>query len=343
MSEKSRTKTILVFIIILAALCAALIWFLWRSKTATGRPGGQSAVQQEGNVVTLGTAAQQRGDIVAAPVEAMTYAKKIRAYGRVLQIQNLTELQNNYSQAKIQAAKAVVNLESSKKEYDRLKTLNEDNKNVSDKALQAAWATLQNNEENMRASQEALVILEDTAHQQWGGVIAQWLLKGSSALRRLLQQKQVLIQLTLPAGVHITRIPESISVIPADGNAVSASFISLSPRTDPHIQGISLFYEAPSAGKLLAGMSVTAQMPSSGTQSGFLVPASAVIWLQDKAWVYLKKSETGFSRAEVPVSNPLNEGYFVSDVFSAGDQVVVKGAQALLSQESMPKTSGGGG
>jgi hypothetical protein len=344
MSEKSMTKTILAFIIILVALCAVLIWFLGRSKTTTGRPEGQSAVQQqEGIVVTLGTAAQQRGDIVTAPVEAMTYAGEIRAYGSVLQIQNLTELQNNYIQAKIQAAKAVVSLESSRKEYERLKALNEDNKNISDKALQAAWSALRSDEENVRASQEAMVIMEDTARQQWGRVIAQWMLKGSPALRRLLQQEEVLIQLTLPAGVRVIRMPERISLSLADGSTVSASFISLSPRTNPHIQGISLFYEAPSAGKLLSGMNVTAEMPSSGTQSGFFVPASAVIWLQDKAWVYLKKNETGFSRVEVPVSNPLNEGYFVSDVFSSGDQLVVKGAQALLSEESMPKTSGGGG
>jgi hypothetical protein len=306
------------------------------------RAAPQASPEKEENAITLARQAQEKGGIIVSQLRPVSFVKKVQAYGTVLQLQNLTDIRNGYARAKTQGEKALTNLDFSKKEYERLKALNEDNKNVSDKTLEAAWSALHNAEENVRASREALVIMEDTAHQQWGGVIAQWMLKDSPALRRLLQQEEVLIRLTLPAGARITRMPENISLLLADGSAVSASFVSLSPRTDPHIQGISLFYKAPPAGKLLAGMNVTAEMPSSGTQSGFFVPASAVIWLQDKAWVYIKKSETGFSRVEVPVSNPLNEGYFVSDVFSSGDRLVVKGAQALLSEESMPKTTGGG-
>jgi hypothetical protein len=330
-------------VIVLAVLCAFLIWLLWRGKTPTNRPEEQSAAvrQQKENVVTLSVDAQKEDGISAAPVQAIRHTEKIRAYGMVLQLQTLTDLRSSYVRAKAQVDKALTDLDLSKKEYERLKGLNEDNKNVSDKAVQAAQATLQNNEDTVRALRETLNVLEDTAHQRWGGVIAQWLSEGSPALRRLLHQKDMLIQLTLPAGARIIRMPKSISVVHADGSAVSASFISLSPRTDPNIQGISFFYAAPSAnGRLLAGMNVTAQIPSSGTQSGFFVPASAVVWLQDKAWVYVKKGETGFFRVEVPVSSPSNEGYFVSDVFSIRDQIVVRGAQALLSEESKPKTTG---
>jgi hypothetical protein len=343
MTERSRMKATPIVIIILAVLCLFLIWFLWRSKTLTGHPAEQSAVQkQKENVVTLSVDAQKEGGISTTPVKAITHTEEIRAYGMVLQLQTLTDLRNSYVRAKTQVEKALTDLDLSKKEYERLKVLNEDNKNVSDKAVQAAQATMQNNEETVRALREALNVLEDTAHQQWGDIIAQWLSEGSPALRRLLQQKDMLIQLTLPAGARIIRTPKSISVVLAGGSAVPASFVSLSPRTDPNMQGISFFYAAPSAnGKLLAGMNVTAQMPSSGTESGFFVPTSAVVWLQDKASVYVKKSETGFSRVEVPVSNLLDEGYFVSDVFSIGDQIVVRGAQALLSEESKPKTTGG--
>jgi hypothetical protein len=90
-------------------------------------------------------------------------------------------------------------------------------------------------------------------------------------------------------------------------------------------------------------MNVTAQMPSAGAQNGFFVPASAVVWLQDRAWVYVKESRTGFSRVELPTTTPVSNGYFATGVFSAGDRIVIKGAQALLSAESTPKSAGGGG
>ena len=89
-------------------------------------------------------------------------------------------------------------------------------------------------------------------------------------------------------------------------------------------------------------MNVTAQMPTTETRKGFLVPLSAVVWLQDRAWVYIMKTQTGFSRVEIPTSVTVNGDYFVPGVFSAGDRIVVEGAQALLSAETVPKAGGGG-
>ncbi len=85
---------------------------------------------------------------------------------------------------------------------------------------------------------------------------------------------------------------------------------------------------------------VTAALASSvaegrgGKQTpGVIVPDSAVVWLDGKAWVYVRKDAEHFVRRAVPVSRPAGEGWFVTKNYSAGDRVVVQGAQLLLSEE----------
>jgi hypothetical protein len=340
---KGRLKTILV-IAVLSCITALLVWVFMRGRKESAmeqereppvKEASRVSAPQEEGIVTLGVDAQKRGDIVAVPVKAMTHAEKIRAYGTVLQLQNLTELRSNYVQAKAQFEKALANLDLSKREYERLRPLNEDNKNVSDKALQAAEATRLNDEANVHASQEAVNILEETAHQQWGSVLAGWMLSGSPSFHRLIQQKDVLIQFTLPADSHISRMPQSISIMLGDGSVVSAGFVSPSTRTDPRIQGTSLFYAAPSErGKILTGMNVTADLPSGPPANGVFIPASSVVWRQGKSWIYVQKGSDQFIRREISTETPVKDGWFVLKGVAAGDRIVVKGPQLLMSEES---------
>ncbi|MGE5174109.1 MAG: hypothetical protein ACM3MD_09810 [Betaproteobacteria bacterium] len=66
---------------------------------------------------------------------------------------------------------------------------------------------------------------------------------------------------------------------------------------------------------------------------GVVVPDSAVVWLDGKAWAYVQKGREPFFRQEVSTNHPVGEGWLVTKHFSAGDRVVVQGAQLLLSEE----------
>jgi hypothetical protein len=75
---------------------------------------------------------------------------------------------------------------------------------------------------------------------------------------------------------------------------------------------------------------------------GVIIPASAVVWSEGKAWTYLQPAPNQFSRRELATDIPVNEGYFVGSGFSAGSKVVKRGAQSLFSEESVLQGYGGG-
>ncbi len=70
-----------------------------------------------------------------------------------------------------------------------------------------------------------------------------------------------------------------------------------------------------------------------GHTPGVVVPDSAVVWLDGKAWAYVQKGREQFVRQEVSTNRPKGDGWFVTENFSAGDRVVAQGAQLLLSEE----------
>ncbi len=343
MRERRKLKIILA-IIISVAVVILLIWAFTRgpkqSVLEAQPPKGGSRVskQAEENVVMNGLA-QKRNGIIVAPLEAVVHSESLQAYGVVLRLTPLADLRKSYVLAKAQVEDALTKVDVSKREYERLKALNEDDKNVSDKDLQSSEANWRSAEINLRASQEVLPALRGTVQQEWGEVIGRWLFEGSPAFYRLIQQEDFLVQITLPASAHISSAPETISVQPPDGTLVSAHFLSPSPLTDPHIQGRSFFYVAPSRGtNLLPGMNVAASMPAGPQVSGFVIPESAIVWWQGWAWVYTQKGEERFVRRRVTAKTPVRKGYFVTKGFKRGERIVAKGAQLLLSEEFRTKT-----
>jgi len=74
-----------------------------------------------------------------------------------------------------------------------------------------------------------------------------------------------------------------------------------------------------------------------------VVPAAAIVWLQGRAWVYVEKAPGQFVRREVPAEMPLAEGWFVAKNLTAGERVVVQGAQILLSEEGRAAVHGSEG
>jgi len=61
------------------------------------------------------------------------------------------------------------------------------------------------------------------------------------------------------------------------------------------------------------------------------IPASALVWWQGRAWVFIRAAGGDFERREVPVER-LDAGSLQANL-AAGTEVVVQGAQALLSEE----------
>jgi hypothetical protein len=331
-------------IFVLALLSFSFLFGCEKTKKEQEEKAGQSNTQQSGYTVTVSEEGQKTGGIITMALKRGLYREQTAAYGEVLAPEGLSELYKSYISAVSGVEKAKARLTASEMEYARLKRLNENNKNISDKELQASVARLSADRAEEAAASGTLQTAKNTISLKWGPTIAGWVFRYESSFREVIERREVLVRITVPPSLALKRIPQRIRITTPTGASVSADFVSRATSTNPALQGLSFIYIAPKHnGDLVPGMNVTAQMPSAATQAGFFIPESAVVWLQGKAWIYVKKGETGFSRVEAPTTTPVNNGYFVSDSFAPGDRIVTKGAQALLSEESAPKTSGGGG
>ena len=330
-------------LIILFCIGAILIWALAKGRKESSEEGeserpikapSRVSFQNNESVITIDKATQIKSGIVTEPLKPASHMEEIRAYGIVLELRDIITFRNDYIAAKTQLAKSQAALDASRREYERLKALYEDNQNTSAKDFQAAEAAFREDEANARADKAALNALEDTVRQQWGDVLAKWMFQASPSYNRFLKSQDVLIQVTVPKDIQLESAPPTALIQTQDKKIISARFVSQSPHTDPRIQGKSFFYAAPAHGNdILPGMNVLAYMSVGQETRGVILPASSIVWWQGNAWVYVQKEHEHFIRKEVPTDNPVEGGWFVVNIFLPQDFIVVQGAQLLLSEE----------
>ena len=94
---------------------------------------------------------------------------------------------------------------------------------------------------------------------------------------------------------------------------------------------------------MLPGAAVAAFLPIGEARTGVVVPAAAVVWWQGRAWVYVEERPGRFVRRVVATGAPVAGGLFVTGGVVAGDRVVVRGAQMLLSEEGRGAVQGSEG
>ena len=341
----------------IAALALAAI--LPIAVVATGCGGGHDADDEEEDrpvsapprlstehgqtVVTLDPETLSRSGIVVEPLTAAAHRAGSTAYGSVLDLTGLAELRGAFTAARARVEKGHAALSASRAEFERLQTLYADQRNASQKALQAAAAKARSDEAEVGGAEAALEDERALARQRWGVVVAGWLDDRAAPLAALLEDKERLLEITLPPG-SAPPAPQTVVTVQAGGGpVVEARVISPAPRTDARIQGTTLLCAVATSPEMLPGITVVAQVPSGPSSSGVVVPSSAVVWWQGRAWAYVEYATGTFARREVATDAPVPGGWFVSRGVIAGERVVVRGAQTLLSEEGRGAVRGSEG
>lgn len=313
-----------------------------RDDKATTAAPATVTVQNGETVVTLSAAAQSNIGLAVAPLQAVSTRSQLQALGMVIPVDQISSLRTGYVAAQMTLAKARVNADVTHQEYKRLLILYQDNQNASQKAVQDADAAWRSSQADLLAARQQLALQGTAARLRWGNVIDGWLTHDSPSLERLLSLHAVLVQVTPSPGEFSRPPPSALLQIPG-GKMVRASLVSAFTQVDPRIQAVSFLYLTSSNPGLVPGMSVVAHVPTGKIMRGVLVPRSAVVWSQGKAWVYVETPPGQFARREVPTATPFKKGWFASAGFSPGDNIVIRGAQMLLSEELLPQAPAGGG
>ena len=333
---------------IIVGISGGLVWgFLAGRKEQAAETEHEAPAQGSSRVTTengetklaLDARAQKANGIVTAVLVQSRQRIVAQANAVVLQLQPLLDLKTSFNSAQMDIAKTHATAQASRAEYERLRQLNQNGKNASDKAVEAAHATAESDAAATRSAEQTLAILRDSAKLHWGTVVAGWLEQGSPQLDALLAQREFLLQVT-SSSLTSTAAPQQSLVQYPDSTLGTAHLISILPQLDPRLQAPSwLYFVAPHSG-LVPGMNLPVFLASGPARDGVVVPNDAVVWWQGQAWCYVEESPGKFERRTVPTSNPIANGWFVSENRDSKTEgldpktlVVTQGAQMLLSEE----------
>jgi len=271
--------------------------------------------------ITLEAEAQKHLLLKIETLAPIQFLPELKAYGRVLDPTPLATLA-----AELAAAQATA--EASTLELERLKTLAAQT-NASARALQTAEAVARRDRAQAQAARQRLFAT-------WGEAVA-----GESNLAEFVQSlvllHRALVQVNLAAGEDLKSPPTNVRLmgLAHDADSVTGRFLGSAPAIDPQTQGQGLlFLVSTNHSWLVPGAAVTCQIQlSGGPLAGVVVPDTALVRFDGKAWAYVQMGENTFTRRRIPLDHPTAEGWFTSAGVAANERVVVGGAQMLLSEE----------
>ena len=284
-------------------------------------------------LITLDAETQQRSGIETAALPSVPHPEELRAYGMVLDVARLTELSNNYANAKAQVQTAQAKLAMSKPAFERAQKLFNETHVVSQAQVQAAEAAFGTDQASLAAGEAQVRTLTATAYQEWGSVLGKSLVDESPMIKALIERQNFLLQITLPPGVILPVPPATASMEIGKTARAEITFVSPATRIDPRIQGVSFFYMAAAESGVLPGMNVLAFLPSGKLIEGAAVPASAIVWWQGRAWIYRRTGPDTFTRVAIATNLPAPGGGYVAHDVAKDAEIVTRGAQLLLSEE----------
>lgn len=267
-------------------------------------------------------------------------------------------LTNQLVTARGDANAAAATVGAAQTAYERARVLNADAKNVSDRVVEEARSRLESERARLEAARETVRTIETSLQsggpasstplllQSEGTVVEIMAQPGESVeagtpLLRVSRLDRLVARIELPLAENLPASSMSARILAAgqEHEAIEADRIATATVVDPKAPGQAfLFRLRETRFGLRPGLAVTAYIATAtGKRVGVTVPASAVVRLSGKAYVYVQTANDQFSRKEIRTDSPISSGYFIGDQLAPGTRIVVVGAQTLLSEEFKPE------
>jgi hypothetical protein len=349
----SRTRIVIAAMAVAIAVLAGAVVYFARdelrlvSEAQEEQIATPSAVGEEEGfaVVSVSPESQKASGLQTIPLQGARAQAAIEVYGVVVDPRPLIEQRARLLALAAEREAVRVAAASTQAEHQRLKRLYDDERNVAERVVMAAEAQWKSEQARLAAVEQQATAVKEALRAGWGPALAAWAAQPQShVLDALVQQQQVLVQLVIPYDLQASAGRDEIQIAPVGApldkgvGLRGARFVSASPRTDGSLPGATYFFLA-DARDLRVGTRVAGQLRLPGkAREGVLVPEAAVVWHGGKAWAYVKDSDARFVRREVSTAQELPGGWFNASRpdgagFEDGEQVVVSGAQLLLSEE----------
>ncbi|MBI5363855.1 MAG: hypothetical protein HZA53_11800 [Planctomycetes bacterium] len=275
------------------------------------------------------------------------------------------------AQARADANAAQSALDASTKALARAEALNADDKNASDRAVEEARARKEQDAARLAGAQENAHVLE--------ALLAPTAEAGAALPLRLARGGELVELFARPgeevdAGAALLTVADfgelrvRVDVPPAFGSAAAPAELRLTSAFDARASWSARF-AGPDSDALRAsavsgwiyaldnavgaplrpGAPLEAWIPAGEARAGWSVPDAAVVRFGGRAWVYLKGSNGAFERVPLVLDEPIETtpnaeggGWFTRAAWAGEAELVVRGAQALLSVEIIGAQSAAG-
>jgi len=310
-----KVKVKFIATLMLAGVLAGMVGCSKADKDAAPAPPAAKADEKPGVTVDLET--QERIGLKTETPVAAQWRPQIQGVGTVVDPLGFMAAVTDYASARAAA-------DLSRRERERIQKLAAQN-NASARVLEAAQAA---------ALHDLLVLkaAEATFAANWGAHLAARsnLLEFAQALTT---EDTALVKLSLPVGTILQPAPAAATVylLEDETNPAAASLVD-DLGIDPAAQTQTLLFAT--ARKLPRGAAVTATMDIPGEPvNGVRVPFSAVLRHEGAGWVYVQTDTNQFVRTEIPLDRLQSNGWFVSENLAMTNEVIVTGAQTVLSAE----------
>ncbi len=293
--------------------------------------------EEEGiSIVSLSPAVQKNSGISTARVKEMAYQDEIKSFGIVTPIDSLIAAKTTLLNLNAELKALEANSQQHQTQYERLKTLNADDKNVSDLAVQQAFAQINTDKAAINSKVLEIENLLANAKLQWGAPLAKAALNNQSAsvFKKLIARENMLIQISLPFTAPEPKLGDIVRISPLNGKQlIKAQYISAATQADSNGAGKTFYFSAP-AKDLRLGMRVAVEVNANRNtiNNGIIIPSSAVVWYAGTPWAYFKHGDDEFIRKPILADKEVDTGWFNTG-FDSDSEVVVRGAQLLLSEE----------
>jgi len=305
---------------------AALAALLALCACGKGAPAAdkKEADKDEGPGITL-TEEQSEGlGLQTAKLTPASYRGQLAGYGMVMSFDTIAQSDADTTSAEAAAAQ-------SQAAAARARDLSTgEDAAVSRETYEAAAAKA--------ATDAASVLLARRKADAAFGPDAPWRTPAqrTAILQRLQSGKSVLVKVTFPIGATVAPQRFNVARMGANGRSWPTGAVWNAPA-DAAIPGRSLFALVDGSG-LAQGERVIATIPVGAAVAGVLVPRSALVMGESDSWAYLKTGENTYVRSRIDTSRPDGDGYFVSQGFTPGQEVVTTGAGQLYAREVNPAT-----
>lgn len=342
MTDRGGQRIAIVASIVALLLAGTTIWFGRDEYRELARDRGETigtktvADEKLGpGELRIGAAERTASGIAIAPLKAAQADAVVEVYGTVVDLRPLIEARGRMlaREGEVRVLRGAAN--ASESEYQRAAALFQDERNVSERTMVAAEAQWRTDRERLAIAEADVRNLREALRAEWGVTLADLAaIPGSAGFAPLLEMREVVLQMTVPHEYDRALAARPLTVeATGGGTRTQARLVSAAPAAVPGAIGTTWFFRAPAAG-LRAGARVTGYLATGRDRAqGVVVPERAVVWHAGRPWVYVQREDDHFVRTAVSASRLVPGGWFNADGLKAGDEVVVTGAQLLLSEE----------